>query len=276
MIWSQNPPMECRKKYLCIDETKHSNILGHICNILKMKNWNKQIQIHTHIYIYLYLYIYVSPQKKFAGRIAKKCKSPEKKIYIHSSRITSCTCTKPKNEYYYACLSKEYRSIVIHPYTLHIFKVCDKSFFSSWLLLSPFLFLFFFDSKCGPLSQNSWNQMVVATRHNLLCWLFLIGPMGRIDTSQLVHACHRPLSCFSTQSNDKNVYLPLFLDMFKINSVVSLLRFTAYWDAKSDYNWLAHIIWQNYVALGCMHFFDIEWMMLQKNSQIVGMLQRDS
>ena len=31
---------------------------------------------------------------------------------------------------------------------------------------------------------------------HLLCYFFLTGPMDRVDTSQLVHACQKPLSCF--------------------------------------------------------------------------------
>ena len=64
---------------------------------------------------------------------------------------------------------------------------------------------------------------------------FLDWPMGRVDTSQLVHACHKPLSCFPHKAmiNTSTVLTSGHVKK-TIDSVVSLLRFTAYWAAKSD------------------------------------------
>ena len=83
--------MECRREYLCIDETKHSTILE-----------NKQI--HTHIYIYIYIYIYIHiyiyvfifiytymyhPKTVILVEQQKICTSPEKKRY---------TCVMPEKQ----------------------------------------------------------------------------------------------------------------------------------------------------------------------------------
>ena len=52
------------------------------------------------------------------------------------------------------------------------------------------------------------------------------------------------------------------------------MRSTAYWDALICAYYMAKLrhIGQHAACI----FFDIEWMMLQKYSQIVGMLQSDS
>ena len=168
---------------------------------------------------------------------------------------------------------KNIRSILIHPSALHILEVFEKSFFSPWLLLSPFLL---FSTKnaghwTGMVEIKWWPQATTYSAN--FSWLAQWAAL--IPVNLCTHATNH-LVVFSPPSNDKKLPPSSRLDMFKINSGVSLLRFTAYWGAKSDSNWFAHIIWQNCVALGCMHFYDIEWMTLRKYSQIVGMLQSDS
>ena len=66
--------MECRKEYLCIDEMKHSTIVGNICNIQRMKSSNKQKHMYT----------YVSPQESYTGRTAKKHVRHQKRKNVHS------------------------------------------------------------------------------------------------------------------------------------------------------------------------------------------------
>ena len=129
-----------------------------------------QVQTNKYnIYIYIHIFTHVSHQESYTGRTARNMTSPEKKTY---------TCVIPEKDTLYMHKAKEWiilrapdfpknsRSIIIHPYTLHILGFFDKSFFSSYLLLSPSFCLF--NKKCGPLSRNSWNQMV-ATGHNLFC-----------------------------------------------------------------------------------------------------------
>ena len=84
--------MECRKEYLCIDETKHSPILG-AQNLEK----DKFKQTNT-IYIYIHIFTHVSHQESYTGRTARNMTSPEKKTY---------TCVIPEKDTLYMHKAKE-------------------------------------------------------------------------------------------------------------------------------------------------------------------------
>ena len=98
----------------------------HICLYLE-----KDIYVHMYIYIYMY-----HPKKIILVELQKDmCVTRKEKIYMRSStkkqvlhvqrqRTNNVTRARPDPP-------KDIRSIIIHPYTLHILEVFDKSFFSS-------------------------------------------------------------------------------------------------------------------------------------------------
>ena len=83
--------------------------------------WKWKVQ--TNKYLYIYIHTYVSPQESYTGRTAKKtCTSPEKKKYIRNSRKNRLYMYKAEEWIILRVpdVPKNIRSIIIHPYTLHI------------------------------------------------------------------------------------------------------------------------------------------------------------
>ena len=111
-----------------------------------MKSSNKQM--HTYIYIYIHMY---HPKTVILVELQKKVCHQKRKIYIRNSRKAKLYMYKAEEWIILRVpdFPKNIGSIIFHPYTLHIF-VVDKSFFSSWLLLSSFLFFQLKMRAIGP------------------------------------------------------------------------------------------------------------------------------